>query len=735
MKKILALVLLSLIFFCGTGYAATKYVNASTGDNSNSGDTPAEAWGSISYAAGAVNEGDQILVAPGIYDSDSNGESFPISLKNGVQLTSTVTLGATIDAGSSSSNVVEMAVNSKIEGFIIKTSGSGSGVYVGSGINGVTISRNEIIAETGIEFKSNNYNCIVSYNDIKSNDEKGKYGIIASKFANGNIIYNKIGPSFEDGAWIQPLTGDCVIINNTFAMNDTGLRIGPQDYLVTCKNNIFYGSTEKALWVTASAKDFVATYCCFYGNVVDVEGGVAGEGCIFEDPLFVDVEGGDFHLTISSPCIDAGDPASPTDPDESRADMGCYSTSAWAGQPPLVQVTSPNGGETWEIGGQYNITWTATQPVEPVQSINIYYSIDGGITFPFTIITGTTNDGIHPWTVTNTPTTQAKVKVEALSSVGVLGSDESDAVFTIIVGTFEVGPSLSGISLPTYTKDQTIPVDALGVTGSPTHMMVSENSDFSGATWILYVDPTNFTLSAGDGTKTVYYKLKDGSDTESNIVSSSTILDQTPPIIDIVSPNGGENWLSGTNHEIKWSASDSVSGIKDNSIVIYYSTDGGQTYPNIITSGAPNTGSFNWIVPNLDENDVKIKITVSDNAGNQGEDESSGNFEISTQVEDARIISGIITHPRPYSPSKDGICNIIYSLNKNTDVTIYIYGAREIVWKKEIIAGEEGGKKDYNAVPFDSRGMYLGNGILVVQIYAKGSSLRKLGTGHMVVFE
>ncbi|MGD8451978.1 MAG: right-handed parallel beta-helix repeat-containing protein [Phycisphaerae bacterium] len=41
----------------------------------------------------------------------------------------------------------------------------------------------------------------------------------------------------------------------------------------------------------------------------DVTGGWEGLGNIDEDPLFVDPENGDFHLTAESPCIDAGDPA------------------------------------------------------------------------------------------------------------------------------------------------------------------------------------------------------------------------------------------------------------------------------------------------------------------------------------------------------------------------------------------------------------------------------------------
>lgn len=44
----------------------------------------------------------------------------------------------------------------------------------------------------------------------------------------------------------------------------------------------------------------------------------------FLDPLFVDYANADYHLQASSPCIDAGDPNSPLDPDSSISDMGTF---------------------------------------------------------------------------------------------------------------------------------------------------------------------------------------------------------------------------------------------------------------------------------------------------------------------------------------------------------------------------------------------------------------------------
>jgi hypothetical protein len=54
----------------------------------------------------------------------------------------------------------------------------------------------------------------------------------------------------------------------------------------------------------------------------DFQGGYAGTGNIDADPLWVEAANGDYGLLPASPCIDTGDPASPLDPDGTRADMG-----------------------------------------------------------------------------------------------------------------------------------------------------------------------------------------------------------------------------------------------------------------------------------------------------------------------------------------------------------------------------------------------------------------------------
>ena len=70
-------------------------------------------------------------------------------------------------------------------------------------------------------------------------------------------------------------------------------------------------------------------YGCGQWVGVNVTTNANGDSCdayynIQEDPLFLDTANGDYHLTGNSPCIDAGDPTSPLDPDGTIADMGAF---------------------------------------------------------------------------------------------------------------------------------------------------------------------------------------------------------------------------------------------------------------------------------------------------------------------------------------------------------------------------------------------------------------------------
>ncbi len=144
---------------------------------------------------------------------------------------------------------------------------------------------------------------------------------------------------------IYPLDGGFAY-HNLFAFNDdvtiahtywAGGGGAEQEIFVhlTATGNIFY---HNGLVSTFSRDHPAFRYNCMFESEIEGEGVLIGElnrenfngtPCdenfnIIIDPEFIDADNLDFHLTEDSPCIDAGDPDSPEDPDETRADIGAF---------------------------------------------------------------------------------------------------------------------------------------------------------------------------------------------------------------------------------------------------------------------------------------------------------------------------------------------------------------------------------------------------------------------------
>ena len=83
-------------------------------------------------------------------------------------------------------------------------------------------------------------------------------------------------------------------------------------------------------------------------------------------------------------------------------------------------------------------------------------------------------------------------------------------------------PSVSSFKIPKTAGASAIVVLRNTVGGSvPVQYMASESSSFSGAAWQTYSRNPSFSLSPGSGVKTVYFKVQDGSGTESAAVHRS----------------------------------------------------------------------------------------------------------------------------------------------------------------------------------------------------------------------
>lgn len=133
-----------------------------------------------------------------------------------------------------------------------------------------------------------------------------------------NLIANNSGGSDGGGLSIQcsfPAPGHNMM-NNTItgntAVSGGAIALWLSAYPVIT-NSILWSNSAPEIYISSGGGEPTVSY-------TDIAGGWAGTGNIDTDPLFTT----DYHLLAGSPCIDTGDPASPLDPDGTRADMGAF---------------------------------------------------------------------------------------------------------------------------------------------------------------------------------------------------------------------------------------------------------------------------------------------------------------------------------------------------------------------------------------------------------------------------
>jgi hypothetical protein len=131
------------------------------------------------------------------------------------------------------------------------------------------------------------------------------------------------------GVLVTDYTGEPmspIVVNNTIDGNEaqtSGGGIYVNSAPVDVRNNVVTANAPSG--VHTDGPDLTISYNDAWDNGTNISGSTReGQGSISANPLYVDSAGDDFHLQFGSPCIDAGDPASPPDPDSTRADMGAY---------------------------------------------------------------------------------------------------------------------------------------------------------------------------------------------------------------------------------------------------------------------------------------------------------------------------------------------------------------------------------------------------------------------------
>jgi len=338
---------------------------------------------------------------------------------------------------------------------------------------------------------------------------------------------------------------------------------------------------------------------------------------------------------------------------------------------PSVTLTAPNGGEVLRGGASYTITWTASDANFAAQPIALYYSTDGGSSYPNLIIAATENDGSYVWTVPALNSSTIRVRAVATDRAGNSASDASNADLAIDSTAPSVtlvapngGEVLSGGATYTITwtaSDANFAVQPIalyystdGGSSYPNLIIAATENDGSYAWTVPALNSSTVRVRVVT-TDRAGNSSSDGS-------NANLIIDSTAPSVTLTTPNGGEVLSGGTTCTITWTASDANLGSQP--IALYYSTDGGSSYINLIIAATENDGSYVWTVPTLDNVTIRVRVAASDRAGNSSSDDSNANLIIDSTAPDGTVT----INEGAYAASPD----IHLTLSAPSDVT-YMY--------------------------------------------------------------
>lgn len=131
-----------------------------------------------------------------------------------------------------------------------------------------------------------------------------------------------------------------------------------------------------------------------------------------------------------------------------------------------------------------------------------------------------------------------------------------------------------------------------------------------------------------------------------------------------------------------------------------------------------STGALTYKLNVSTDGDHTLKINAKDSLGN------ASSFEVSVKVDSGDTkASNVYAYPNPFNPNL-GSMRLVYNLNKNANITIYIFNAiNQPVWKMDYTSGAEGAHAGYNEVFWNGVtdfGEVAGNDIYFARLVADG---------------
>jgi hypothetical protein len=259
-------------------------------------------------------------------------------------------------------------------------------------------------------------------------------------------------------------------------------------------------------------------------------------------------------------------------------------------------VTAPNTAVSWAGNSSQTITWSvASTTAAPVSCANVKISIstNGGTTFS-TLVASTPNDGSEVVTIPNTPTTTARIKVEA---VGNIFFDISNTNFTITSGSGCASPS----GLTASAIDSTsATIGWTAVSGAVSYKVDYKPS--SSTTWINLATATTATSVGLTGlTQGTTYDYRVRTNCASDSSAYSTAQFTTISTAPCSAPAGlSSSAVTSTGATVSWTAASGALSYsvdyKANSSATWINAVTATTSTSVNLSGLTSATLYDWRV-------------------------------------------------------------------------------------------------------------------------------------------
>ena len=285
--------------------------------------------------------------------------------------------------------------------------------------------------------------------------------------------------------------------------------------------------------------------------------------------------------------------------------------------PPSVTLLSPVGGEIW--GGDQPVRWTSSDANRA--SVDLWLIAESGAGAPTPIATQVADSSAWSWnTRSSGDDARYRVRLVATDAVGNRSAPaESAADFTL-----DNSPPTLSLLTPfgaeiwsggrdvTWTSTEanpaTVSVEVSATSGMSFAPPVGTASAAGGR---FELDTTGF------GDRSTYRVRLTATDAAGNVgppvVSAADLtIDNTPPVVSLISPLGGEVWAG--DQTVRWTNLD----LHPHTVELRLSVDGGMSFPLVVTATAPDTGAHTWPTATATDADYRLQVIATDLAGNVG---------------------------------------------------------------------------------------------------------------------